>query len=155
MKNNIKTQSFTCAAARSCSDVCGARVGARRGQGRGIGAHSPGGPSPPPAATWGHIMVRGWSVMIIMCHSPVCAPVCHGELDLAGPLPLEQQPGGGVELLVAHVGCLGELPGLRLDKLLVTIPEIIANFIKNDEILNKLISSGACTTSVIFCVFSK
>ena len=87
--------------------------------------------------------------------SPVCAPVGHRELDLAGPLPLEQQPGGGVELLVAHVGCLGQLPGLGLDKLLVTIPEIIANFIKNDEILNKLISSGACTTSVIFCVFSK
>ena len=84
-------------------------------------------------------MVRGWSVEVMM--SPVCAPVSHGELDLPGPLPLEQQPGGGVELLVAHVRRLGQLPGLRLDKLLVTIPGIIANFIKNDEILNKLFSS--------------
>ena len=58
-----------------------------------------------------------------MSVSPVGAPVGHGELDLAGPLPLQQQPGRGVERLVAHVGGLGQLPGLSLDKLLVTISD--------------------------------
>ena len=68
MKNNIKIKPFTCAVARFCSDVCWALVGVRRGQGQDIGAHSPAGPSPPPAVTWGHIMVRGWSVEVMMCH---------------------------------------------------------------------------------------
>ena len=63
-----------------------------------------------------------------MAPVPVGAPVGHGELYLAGPLPLQQHPGGGVELLVAHVGRLGQLPGLRLDKLLVTIPGDIAYY---------------------------
>ena len=66
--------------------------------------------------------------MMIRPPVPVGAPVSHGELNLASPLPLQQQPGGGVELLVAHVGCLSKLPGLRLDKLLVTIPWDIAYY---------------------------
>ena len=67
-----------------------------------------------------HIVQR---VVVLLQQAAVGSSVRHRQLNLPGLLSLQQQPGGGVELDVGHVGSLRQFLGLGLDELLVTIPE--------------------------------
>ena len=83
---------------------------------------------PPPPLMWNWLEVRApldivQGVVVLLQQAPVGSSVRHRQLNLPGLLSLQQQPGGGVELDVGHVGRLSQLLGLGLDKLLVTIPE--------------------------------
>ena len=84
-------------------------------------------PAPPPFV-WNWVEV--WAslhkvqrVVVLLQQAPVGPSVGHRELYLPCLLSLQQQPGGGVELDVGHVGRLCQLLGLGLDELLVTISE--------------------------------
>ena len=83
-------------------------------------------PAPPP-------FVRNWlevwtplnivqGIVVLLQQAPVSSSVRHRQLYLPGLLSLQQEPGGGVELDVGHVGRRRQLLGLGLDELLVTIP---------------------------------
>ena len=84
-------------------------------------------PAPPPLV-WNWLEVRTslnivQRVVVLLQQAPVGSSVRHRQLNLPGLLSLQQEPGGGVELDVGHVGRLSQLLGLGLDELLVTIPE--------------------------------
>ena len=63
-------------------------------------------------------------IVVLLQQAPVGSSVGHRQLYLPCLLSLQQEPGGGVELDVGHVGRLRQLLGLGLDELLVTIPEV-------------------------------
>ena len=82
--------------------------------------------SPPFVRNWLEVwtplnIVQG--IVVLLQQAPVSSSVRHRQLYLPGLLSLQQQPGGGVELDVGHVGRLRQLLGLGLDELLVTISE--------------------------------
>ena len=82
---------------------------------------------PPPPLVWNWLEVRApldivQGVVVLLQQAPVGSSVRHRQLNLPGLLSLQQEPGGGVELDVGHVGRLRQLLGLGLDELLVTIP---------------------------------